>query len=223
VFSIEQHGGRREVQLRTTTDPNDRIVRVSRDRARGGGSNADLSSAMSSASGSGAISADRVELERFCASEYPRLVGFLSLYCGDRFVGEELAQETLERVVRNWRRVRDLDSPSGWAHRVAVNLANSSWRRRQAARRADRFLHRRDDLHDAGPDVTTRVAVHDAVRSLPDRQRAAVLLRYFGDQSVAEVARALGCPTGTVKTLTRQGVQALRARGLAFTDDEEQD
>jgi DNA-directed RNA polymerase specialized sigma24 family protein len=75
--------------------------------------------------------------------EYQRLTGVLSLYCRDRHVAEELAQDTLIRVINNWGRVRQLGSPSAWAHRVAINLANSHLRRVLAERRARRG-HRLD-------------------------------------------------------------------------------
>ena len=65
---------------------------------------------------------DRALVE-FCRAEWPRLVGSLSLDVGSRELAEDLAQETLVRVCAHWRRVRRADSPSGWAHRVAFNLA----------------------------------------------------------------------------------------------------
>lgn len=76
------------------------------------------------------------ELAAFCQAEHRRLVGALSLYCQDRQVAEELAQDALLRVVTHWHRVRRLDHPSAWVYRVAINLANSYLRRRLAERRA---------------------------------------------------------------------------------------
>ena len=76
------------------------------------------------------------ELEMFCRDEYPRLVRLLSLYCGDVGTAEDLAQETLARVWRNWRRVGTMASPHLWARRVALNLAASWFRRRRTGARA---------------------------------------------------------------------------------------
>src|SRR5687767_8387960 len=76
-----------------------------------------------------------LELVEFCRAEHGRLVGTLSIYCGDAYLAEELAQETLARVCKHWDKVRELESPGGWAHRVAMNLANSSFRSRAARRR----------------------------------------------------------------------------------------
>lgn len=154
------------------------------------------------------------ELAEFCHAEYRRLVGSLSLYCRDRHLAEELAQDALLRVVSNWGTVRDLRSPSGWAHRVAFNLANSYLRRRLAERRATRRLSARTVPHQPDPDTPTAVAVRAAVSGLPRRQRAVIVLRFFADLPVREVSELLGCPEGTVKTLTARALAALRATGL---------
>lgn len=155
------------------------------------------------------------ELAEFCRAEYRRLVGSLSLYCRDRYLAEELAQDALVRVVSNWSAVRQLGSPSGWAHRVAFNLANSYLRRRLAERRASRRLSARTAVHQPDPDTSTAVAVRAAVAALPRRQRAVIVLRYFADLSVREVSELLGCPEGTVKTLTARALTALRTTDLA--------
>jgi RNA polymerase sigma factor (sigma-70 family) len=156
-----------------------------------------------------------VELASFCRREWPRLVGAMSLYTGSRDLAEDLAQETLARVCRDWNKVQRTDQPSAWAHRVAINLARSHWRRTATARRAHRRL---DPASDDQPDAVNAIAVRDAVASLPPRQRAALVLRYFADFSVRDTATALRCPEGTVKTLTYEAIQTLRT--LALVSDE---
>src|SRR5260370_4149659 len=79
------------------------------------------------------------EFTAFCRAEWPRLVGSLALYTGDRDLGEELAQETLSRVFEHWAEVRDADSPRAWAHRVGLNLAKSHYRLRVALGRIRRL------------------------------------------------------------------------------------
>jgi RNA polymerase sigma-70 factor (sigma-E family) len=148
----------------------------------------------------------------FCRREWPRLVGSLSLFTGDGDLAEDLAQETLTRVCRDWRTVSNLDSPGAWAHRVALNLARSHYRHRSVARRQRARLARTSETHD--PDTATVIAVRDAVSQLPVRQRTALVLRYFADLSVEETAAAMQCPQGTVKTLTREAIAALRTMGL---------
>jgi RNA polymerase sigma-70 factor (sigma-E family) len=150
------------------------------------------------------------ELSAFCEDEHPRLVGALSLYCGDRGVAEELAQDALARACRDWRRVRRLEAPGAWAHRVAINLANSYFRRRAAERRAKRRLGDRERTQAPELDPATAITIRTAVASLPRRQRTALVLRYYADLSVRDVAEALGCPEGTVKTLTSKAIASLR-------------
>jgi RNA polymerase sigma factor (sigma-70 family) len=155
------------------------------------------------------------DLVGFCREQKPRLVGTLTLYCGDPDVAEELAQETLSRVCLHWRRVARMPVPSAWSYRVAINLANSYFRRRAAERRAhDRFGSGVSHFHH-DPDTASAIDIRNAVAGLPRRQRAAVILRFYSDFSVAEVASLMECPEGTVKTLTRRAVASLRRQILA--------
>jgi RNA polymerase sigma factor (sigma-70 family) len=147
-------------------------------------------------------------LALFCEREQPKLIGVLSLYCGDRALAEELAQEALARTCLKWRRVRDMRSPEAWVHRVAINLANSYFRRRAAEMRAQRRSEY-DQIRPVPPDSTDVLAVRRAISALPRRQRAALVLRYYADLPVAEVAELMQCPENTVKTLTRRALLAL--------------
>src|ERR671924_1290470 len=76
------------------------------------------------------------DLALFCRDEFGQLVGMLSLYCGDRDVAEELAQEAILRLCKHWKRVRNMGHRRAWLQRVGINLANSHFRRRSAERRA---------------------------------------------------------------------------------------
>jgi RNA polymerase sigma-70 factor (ECF subfamily) len=157
------------------------------------------------------------ELDAFVRREHPRLVGALSLYLGDAGAAEELAQEALLRAYRRWDEVSRLESPGGWVHRVAMNLAASWSRSRAAGRRAAARLEARAVVafaNQPGPtDAAEALAVRNAVRALPEQQRRALVLRYYADLSVADTAAAMGCPEGTVKTLTSRAVAALRTQG----------
>jgi RNA polymerase sigma factor (sigma-70 family) len=154
------------------------------------------------------------DLASFCRQEYPRLVGALSLYCGDRFIAEELAQEAVARVCRDWNRVRSMEAPGAWAHRVAINLANSLLRRRTAERKAAQRLASQGLAQFDEPDTSTAVALRQAVARLPRRQRAALVYRYYLDLSVREAAELMDCPDGTVKTLTAKAISNLRKEDL---------
>jgi len=153
-----------------------------------------------------------VEVDDYCRQLRPRLVGTLVLLLGDVGVAEEIAQETLARVWLRWRQLADLAEAAraAWACRVAVNLGRSWLRRRVAERRALRRIGGRAEAVHVDPDTAEAVAVRRAVVALPRRQRTAVVLRFYTDLSVEEVAEVMGCAPGTVKSLTHQGLRALR-------------
>jgi len=154
----------------------------------------------------------------FCEREYRRLVGGLALYTGDADVAQDLAHEALARACRHWRRVSDMDQPGAWLWRVAINLANRSFATRRARRSVEEAISIAPD--DQAADVTEALVVRAAVAALPRRQRAAVVLRFYLDLPVGEVASLMSCRPGTVKALTHQGVQGLRQRLLLdFTEE----
>lgn len=151
------------------------------------------------------------ELEDFCRQTYPKLVGALDLYLGDVHLAEELAQEALVRAAKRWSRVRDLDSPGGWAYRVAMNLAKSWFRRRRAEARAYARIGATDDAEaDLDADFGDRNAVRTAVGALPEAQRAAVVCRYYLGMSGPEAAEALGISHDAVRARTKRGIATLR-------------
>jgi RNA polymerase sigma-70 factor, ECF subfamily len=137
-----------------------------------------------------------LEFEPFFRAEYPRLVSVGLGLTGDREAAVDLAQEALLRCHRQWDRVSTLDSPGAWVRRVLLNLTTDLHRRR---RREKAAIERLNPL--------TTVAFEDpaidhwwtAVRELPERQRATVVLHYVGDYSVIEVGEILGMAEGTVK------------------------
>lgn len=165
---------------------------------------------------------DEERAEEFCRAVGPDLVGFLTLYCGDRDLAEDLAQQTLARVWASWNRMRTVADRRAYVHRMACNAASSWFRRRAAERRArQRAGARRPAETHGAVDPATSMAVRDAVAALPNRQRSAVLLRYYADLSVRETAAVMGCAEGTVKALTFKAVAALREAGLTDDTDEQ--
>ena len=122
---------------------------------------------------------------------------------GDRSEAEDVAQEALARAALRWSRLHE--RPEGWVCRVASNQA------------IDRYRRRRRQLHvPAGPvgivdeRLGERGDLVTALRKLPHRQREVVVLRYLADFSEADVAVALGCSVGTVKSQASRGLSALR-------------
>jgi RNA polymerase sigma factor (sigma-70 family) len=156
-------------------------------------------------------------LESFCRGIFPRLIGALSLRVGGRDVAEDLAQETLSRIIERWDRVASMDDPEGYAFRTAFNLANSRWRRLLTERRA---------LERSGPptqepvdrDTGPHESVRMALMRLTGRQREVVVYRFYLDYSVRRTAAAMDCAEGTVRALTAQAIGALRTAGLEVRD-----
>jgi RNA polymerase sigma-70 factor (ECF subfamily) len=150
------------------------------------------------------------ELVMFCRAQYPRLVGLLGLYCGDRAVAEELAQETLARVWRKWPKVHHLDRPEAWAQRVAINLAKSHVRRLVAERKARR---RTGPVAEEVPHAMVEevAMLRGALTKLPHRQRTAVVLHYYADLSLEEIAERMGASIPSVKSLLHRAVKRLRS------------
>lgn len=158
----------------------------------------------------------RDDLVDFCEREHTRLFRVLLLYVGEPALAEELAQEALARACSRWDSVGQMEAPGAWVHRVAINLANSTFRRRRAERRA-RTRDYATSIYEP-PDVAAYVTIHDGLQRLAPRRRTAVLLRHVAGLSVAESAAVMGVSEGAVRSLTSRGLAELR---LELTDEEE--
>jgi RNA polymerase sigma factor (sigma-70 family) len=152
---------------------------------------------------------------------YPRLVGAIGLHCGDGLVAEEIAQEALASTWQRWGDVRRANAPESWTFRVAFNLTTSRFPRLAAERRANRRAGVAAESAPAGIDHADVLDIRSAVRSLPERQRAAIVLRYFAGLDVASTAVVMRCEPGTVRSLTSQAVAGLRDRLGVRLDEED--
>ncbi len=130
------------------------------------------------------------------------------LLCGDWHRADDLVQSAVTRLYANWPRASRADNLDGYARRTLVNTflaeQRTSWWRRVDLRENDQ------DPPTPRGDVEMALDLRAALERLPARQRATVVLRYFGDLPVAETARALGCSEGTVKSQTAKAVDTLR-------------
>ena len=145
----------------------------------------------------------------FAKASYARLVGTLTLYCREQDVAEELAHDALVRARERWDEVSEMSAPGAWLHRVAMNLANSHYRRLLAERRAVKRAELRQ-VDPAGVDTDAALLVRRAVADLPPRQREAVILRYFHDLPVAQAAELMDITQGSMKQLTHRALSSLR-------------
>jgi RNA polymerase sigma-70 factor (sigma-E family) len=145
----------------------------------------------------------------FVNGRWPSLVATAYLITADRGIAEDCVQEALAKMHRRWPGLRDGGAPAAYAHRSVVNAA-LSWRRRRRVAEVP-FTPGFDRPATAPDDAGVDPVLLAALRSLPPRMRAAVVLRYLEDRSESDTAELLGCSVGTVKSATHRGVARLRA------------
>ncbi|MET0662323.1 MAG: sigma-70 family RNA polymerase sigma factor [Ilumatobacteraceae bacterium] len=156
------------------------------------------------------------ELDRFCSTTYPKLVGALSIMYGDADLAEDLAQDALSRAVERWDHIRGMDDPESYVIRIGFNLARSWWRRRFAERRAHSRLGPASSWSQSDP--VPNLEVRRILATLTPRQREAIVHRFYLELDVRETAAAMRCAEGTVRALTAQGIATLRSAGLGADD-----
>jgi RNA polymerase sigma-70 factor (sigma-E family) len=132
------------------------------------------------------------------------------LLTGDRALAEDLVQEAFLRFVGRLHHLRDPDAFDGYLRRTIVNLTTDVFRRRAVERSylERRTAELREESHD--PDVAAYGSMRAALLSLPQRQRAAIVLRYYEDLHESEIANLLRCRPATVRSLVARGLEALR-------------
>jgi RNA polymerase sigma-70 factor (sigma-E family) len=143
----------------------------------------------------------------------PSGVRLAYLLTGDRHQAEDLAHEAFVRCVGRFQHLRSHVAFDAYLRRAIVNLHTSGLRRR----RTERDWLRREGPRAAAAttsqrDVGERADLWDALSTLPARQRAALVLRYYEDLSERDAAEALGCSLAAIKSLVARGSEALRAQ-----------
>jgi RNA polymerase sigma-70 factor (sigma-E family) len=161
----------------------------------------------------GASRAERdAEFEAYMIARQPSLLRTAYLLTGDRHTAEDLVQTALAKLYLSWDKVQRRELVDGYVRRILVNENNSLWRRAWKRREIAT-----DQLPDSAgvldrPDHGERSALWDFVQTLPRKQRAVVVLRYYEDLSEAEVADILGVSVGTVKSQASRAIASMRAR-----------
>lgn len=136
------------------------------------------------------------------------------LLTGNRADAEDLMQTTLVKTYQAWSRIEHRGAVDSYVRRTMVNAQTSWWRRRRlhftplddVGNEHSRYDAPRDDAEDQAMSDT----VWATLATLPPRQRAAVVLRYYEDLSEAETARVMGVSVGTVKSTTARALSRLR-------------
>ena len=155
-------------------------------------------------------SADRAVVELY-SQHYRALVRLAALLVRDTQTAEEVVQDSFVAMHEGWQRLRDTEKALAYLRQAVVNRSRSVLRHRTVVDK---------NLQKAPPDMPSaehgalvlleRSAVVAALRHLPDRQREAIVLRYYADLSEAEIATAMGISRGAVKSHTSRGMAALR-------------
>jgi RNA polymerase sigma-70 factor (sigma-E family) len=148
--------------------------------------------------------------EEWVVARAPTLLRFAYLVTGSAHAAEDAVQSALAAACPRWDRICATDDPERYVRRMIANAHVSAWRR---------FGRRQSVVADVAPadeaaDPATGVAEHDAVwrvcRALPERQRAAVVLRFYEDLDYPEIAATLGCAESTVRSQVHRALAALR-------------
>ena len=132
------------------------------------------------------------------------------LLTGDRALAEDLVQEAFLRFVGRLHHLRDPEAFDAYLRRTIVNLSKDVFRRRAVERS---YLERRTAEFREGHtdrDVAAYESMRASLLSLPPRQRAAIVLRYYEDLPESEIADLLRCRPATVRSLVARGLETLR-------------
>jgi RNA polymerase sigma-70 factor (sigma-E family) len=155
------------------------------------------------------------EFSEYMAARQPALLRTAYLLTGDVHTAEDLVQTALAKLYLSWDKVQQRELVDAYVRRILVNEHNSLWRRP---------WKRRETVTAELPEEATSSTTggHDPelwelVQSLPRKQRAAVVLRYYEELSEAETAAVLGVSVGTVKSQTSRALAALRTRAGTLT------
>ena len=158
----------------------------------------------------GAVQADAGDFAGFVEARERALQRTAWLLTGDWALAEDLVQTTLARTWPRWARISEHDDPEIYVRKVMLNTWSTWRRRRWRGEEASVTVPERPAPGDLAADVAARVAIGQVLGRLTDRQRAVLVLRVFDDLPEAQVARALDCAVGTVKSTLSQALAKLR-------------
>ena len=140
--------------------------------------------------------ADEASFEAMYRTELASMVALAATLTGSPHTGADLANEAMLRAYKQWAKVGVMERPGAWVRRVVINLAHDSHRR--TARQIRGMERLRSERPPGGQPSSQDFWV--AVRELPERQRAAVVLRYVEDMPIDEIAAVLDVSDGTVRS-----------------------
>jgi RNA polymerase sigma-70 factor (sigma-E family) len=146
------------------------------------------------------------------SANYRSLVRLAALLVRDVATAEEVVQDAFVAMHGAWRRLRDPDKALSYLRQSVVNRSRSVLRHRAVVEKyAPKGLPDAQSAEHGAIVELERTAVVQALGGLPNRQREALVLRYYADFSEAEIANAMGISRGAVKSHTARGMAALRS------------
>ncbi len=152
------------------------------------------------------------EFAAYMAARQPSLLRTAYLLTGDQHTAEDLVQTAFAKLYLSWDKVQRRELVDGYVRRILVNEHNSLWRRSWKKREVTtEYLPETPAPLDA-PDDGQGQALWDFVQTLPKKQRAAIVLRYYEELSEAETAAVLGVSIGTVKSQTSRALATMRSK-----------
>jgi RNA polymerase sigma-70 factor (ECF subfamily) len=158
---------------------------------------------------------DEQSLTLLIERHYAALVCFLErLNGGNHALAEDTAQDVFMRTIHNIQQYQYPRPFKAWLYTIATNLARNTYRRGEEHRTVqveERTLDNLAAVNDPIAQAEDAQYIASLLATLPDHQRETILLRYFGDLSLAEIAIALNIPVGTVKSRLSLGLRQLKA------------
>src|SRR6476469_5599478 len=151
------------------------------------------------------------EFAAYMAARQPSLLRTAYLLTGNRHTAEDLVQTAFAKLYLSWDKVQRRELVDGYVRRILVNENSSMWRR--SWKRREVSTDRVPERHGVDtPDEGQSRAVWEFVQTLPRKQRAVIVLRYYEDLSEAETAQLLGISVGTDKSQASRALAAMRSR-----------
>jgi RNA polymerase sigma-70 factor (sigma-E family) len=152
---------------------------------------------------------DVAEFSEYVAQRWASLVRTAYLLTGDNGHAEDLVQTALAKCYVAWPRLRAHDAPDAYVRKALLNTY-ISWRRKKSWHEMPSEDPPEPEGVDSTDDLARRSVILDALTTLPPKQRAVVVLRFYEDQGIHQVAQQLGCSTGSVKRQTHEALRKLR-------------
>ena len=165
-----------------------------------------------SESAAGRSGHDRDGFDAFFTEHYRELARFAYLLTGEHDAADDVTAEALAEAWKNWTRVSGADRPLAYVRRIVANLAAKRTARLVRERRNWRLWNAGHSDQADAPDADAVVDLGRALRRIPARKRACVVLRYYYGLSEQETAATLGIAVGTVKSQSSRGLEELAAQ-----------